>query len=459
MPVDFRHSVLQTDPYGPNAVNMGLGVADNLAKLRGMNAVNLERELLNQKTQATQPGAIGFENLKNRLGTQNMPQEALYALEASRLKNAESGSRLQNDAVGRKEGMARAGLYNAQAGAAEQKDILGFIRELQGVLNNSDPNSPEYQYANYQLGAILSDLGASPEQFGSSQNSHTSGTNSAPNGITQIPAVPGMGSSNGRMSMAPWAKNTGGINVNPFSVSSRSMRGAEGTKQNADGSYTYYSSPTTAAKTQNENRQAAESELNVLWNPVKEGYAPYQGGGIAPDFSLIADSLSSKFLGNKDAEKRLEKYALARMMTPEVANIAARMSSGGPVGVEAMRELRDAQIQNAPSWLANKFIPQTALNSAANNYKPLQSQAVDAAVNTGNSGYPVNSDTAPYYGQPGRRLSYTDLIKGVGAQPQAQQQAPAQTQTQSGWQGNAYKASDGRSYTREELEQIAKGGQ
>lgn len=457
MPVDFRHSVLQTDPYGPNAVNVGFGVADNFAKLRGMNAVNLERELLNKKTQATQPGAIGFENLKNQLAQQNMPQEALYALEAARLKNAESGSRLQNDVIGRKEGMARTGLYNAQAGAAEQKDILGFIRELQTILNNSDPNSPEYRYANYQLGSILADLGASPEQFGSSQNGNMLGTNSAPGGIIQIPGIPGMGG-NGRMSMAPWARNTGGINVNPFSTSSRSMRGAEGTKQNPDGSYTYYSSPTTAAKTQNENRQAAESELNVLWDPVKEGYAPYQGGGIAPDFSLIADSLSSKFLGSKDAEKRLEKYALARMMTPEVANIAARMSSGGPVGVEAMRELRDAQIQNAPSWLANKFIPQTALNSAANNYKPLQSQAVDAAVNTGNTGYAVNSNTPPYYGQPQQRLSYTDLIKGMRAQPQAQQQAPAQTQAQPGWQGNAYKASDGRSYTREELEQIARGG-
>lgn len=447
-----RYGIFSVDPYGPSAVNVGLGVADSLAKLRGQNALNTERELSNQRTTATQPGAIDFENFKNGFAQKSMP----LAFQSSQ---DEAASKLLNDKSGRQEAAARALLYGRQANAVEQKNPLEFIRELQGVINTTDKSSPEYQYAYWQLTNILKDLGASPEGWSQAKGT-PGGKNSTP-----IPAIPTAStitrpSGNGRMSMAPIDQN--GMIVNPYSVSSRSMRGAEGFIQNPNGSYTYRSSPTTAAKTQNENRQAAESELNVLWDPVNKGYAPYQGAGLSPDASLLLDAFSAKFLGNKDAEKKLEQYALARMMTPEVANISARMSSGGPVGVEAMRELRDAQIQNPPSWLANKFIPQAALNAAANKYKPLQSEAVNAAVNTANSGYPITSNDTPYYGAQDNSWSFNDLIKGVRApSPQVPQQQAKQQNS-----GPAYSMSDVDDYAKrnnmspDQVRQmiIAKGG-
>lgn len=410
-----RYGIWGVDPYGPDLMDKALRTSQGLGQ---------------NQLQGYQQQGLGLQNMQRQSDLAYQPQ-----------------MRQQQQALNQ----AQIAHLRAQAEATNRtKDPAYQFKEIMRSYGSAADKSPEKMY------------------YGSLLNQMMMGADGGGGGMgMQVPGMGGTGQPGaaGAMGMgAPQGQN--GAIVNPGTISARSKRGMEYTVPNPDGTVTTYASPTMAAETQSQNRLSAEQEAKVLLDPVIKGIKPYQGDIFERGPAFIKDLFKSK-MGNKEATERLGGYARALSLRPEAAATVGRMATGGgQVGIEMMNELSKAQARNIPGEFLNSFLPAAALQKSNEQYLPTQSAGVTASVNQVRNNFPMGMEQAPQYAQGSGQSVFrftgdntrdaAMLTQMYSPQPQGQPQGKAEPQ--SGWSGDKYTHSNGKSYTRAELEKIAKGG-
>jgi hypothetical protein len=383
--------------------------------------------------QGLQRQQLGLANEMAKANFDYLPQQRQMAQDEFQLKERIGNAQIQH--------------LMAQAQAAQrEKDPAYQFKELMRMYQASKDDTPEKLY----YGELLNNMMGTGGGAG-----------------MKVPGVTGAsGSSAGGGQLGAKTGPNGGI-LNQGTVSSRSNRGMEYTVQNDDGTVTTYASPTMGNETQQQNRLAAQQEAHVLLDPVLKGIAPYQGDIFQRNSRFMKDVIASK-LGDKSATERLGNYARALSLKPEAAATVGRMATGGgQVGIEMMNELGRAQARNIPGeFLNNMFLPAEALEKSNSQYLDTQSKGVDAAVGAGRNNYPMNPQEAPRYAQgsdqpvfrfTGSSARDSESMANMRSQ-KVQSNSSDKKESTSGWGNNGYVHSDGKTYTRAELEKIARGG-
>lgn len=333
-------------------------------KLAGLN-VGLKQNQLNYSNQTLQD-SIAAENTKNRTDTQYYPlmQQAKLQQDEQTIKEIMSRTGL-NYANAK---MALAHIPLLQAETAHERtlsDPMSTFNAAFNAYNNAQDNSPQKEY----LAGILNN-------FMGGGNLKAPKNSSAGSGMGTI-----MGNiADGGIQLNP----IGGSNRSPFKQAYMETNSADNPiDSNAPGQT--IESPTTQSASQAQMRKAAESEIHNIYPTVMNGLKPYQGPfGSA---SLVKDSfLASQ--GNKDAQQRLDNYAVSKRFLPELASINARQATGREPGIELNREYENAMFPGLPSKFANWTIPAVSQQNANNTYLPLQGRAVTSAINEERGGFP-----------------------------------------------------------------------
>jgi hypothetical protein len=433
-----RYGVWGVNPYGPvinqpspfDAAMRAASGVNNLFAQHYQNQIDQAKAQYNQDTLGS---AIQAANTKNQADITNYPlqQAAITSQDEATIQKIQAETGL-NYAQAR-ESAARTGLIGAQTQSISNP--LYGVNTIFNAYQNAAPGSP--QKILYE-GLLANRVGKDGMQFlsqlpvgsmgGAPQNS--SATNIQNTGAVQntVPA------SNVGASVSPGVG--GPISTNPLGGGPRAVF-HQGFMNTPNGPQTI-ESPTTNSATRNQLRTESHSEIQNLYPTVVDGLKPYQGPtGSA---SLIKDSFLSSFMPNsptgQSATQRLNNYALANKFTAELANINARQSSGQAPGIEMNREFQKSMFPGLPGSLANFFIPGSVQASANQAYLPLQSNAVQSAIDQERQGY-VQPGQQPAWAQPpvqrgflGVPLGYQSSQNVATAPAQPQQAAQAQVRQQ-----------------------------
>lgn len=195
-----------------------------------------------------------------------------------------------------------------------------------------------------------------------------------------------------------------------------------------NGKVTTVESPTTASATQAQNRVAAEAEMKKIAPVIQKGLSHYIGA--AGRASYLKDIYLYKFGTPKQKEaagQRLYEYDLAKRYETEGAGINARMATGQPAGIEALREFKNSMYRNS------LFSPQGIQQKGMGAYNGIQQGAVGEAINQERTGFPQQNN-APAWAQSriqlnpmGPTTGRSTFKQGIVENPKAQNQQ-AQTQ-------------------------------
>lgn len=357
-------SVMAMNPYGPNWIDKALEVAGGIGNIRGKQLSNEEQRIKNAfLPQQTQSGL-------NLLGAKTALEEMQPDMLRAQMRNLDARSQL-----------ARAQAQFQGLG----KDPLEKYRALYAAYESAESGSPQKElYA-----ALLNkEMGISPEL---TMNAQVGGLGATPSeGGVEIPSggqpLTGLGASSD-------------LQVNPYSIGSRSKRGAQTGRVAPDGTFETFESPTTTSAGRNQMRREAEAEMETVYPFVQQAASPYYGLGGQLKFAqdVLTARLSPNSKKGKEAAKRLEEYQTASSYFNELANIVARQSSGASPGVEAMREMKDSLFPNLPGRFLKALVPNQITARAMKEYMPLQEEATNAALDQERGGYQKNLGEAPYW--------------------------------------------------------------
>lgn len=392
-----RYGIWGENPYGPTAIGTGLetahgvqGLFNNYYKNRLANENATKAELENTHLQQTLPGLIEAQNAKSAADTKYYPLQEKSKLDYSNQQIREMAARVGLTQSQMREALARTALANAQTGKVmEVGDPTYPFRTIYDRWNKAAPGSMEKTY----YGNLLDQMGGGGASF-------NIGSSSRKEEVMNVPGVPGL-----PKSLHEILPNSGinGLNVNPFTVSSHSMKGAQYGEQNDDGTYNSMESPTTASETRNQIRGEAEQESQSINPVIQKGITPYQGA--FPTLRLGKDILTANLNPNskkgKEARERLYNFSLASRFVPEVSAMSARQATGQSPGIELTREFKNSMFPNLPASYAGNFIPSDIQQSAASAYPETQAKMANAAIKQERSGYPSTLPSAPAWSQSG----------------------------------------------------------
>lgn len=202
-----NNAILAMNPYGPNIMDSFFNSLTNMSNIQNTRARTKQSNLLNAFTEATQPGAIDWENTKNQLNTQYYPQEKRVGLD-----QLLAGLGLTNAQASHQNALTQQA--RAQTGLLTRKeDPFGQFNLVLDAYNRSENDSPQKQYYSSLLNKMM---GMQPTA-----------------GLGGMPAAASAGASGapGNMSMANWVKDprtgqvksaAGGVFVNPQTGEARS---------------------------------------------------------------------------------------------------------------------------------------------------------------------------------------------------------------------------------------------
>lgn len=295
-----------------------------------------------------------------------------------------------------REQIGRANYFDARAKEyAPPPNAMQTIEQLRTVMANNPPDSPQYMWANRALGNIVNQGNPySPGQPGHS--SHGGGMGGG-----------GAGSAGGTGMMID--PQSGQLIVNP---ESGKRSGVQFAKQNPDGTWTTYSTPTTAATSSNQQRESAHEEMMGLYKNWEMGMAPYVGTGGA--LALAQDKLAAAMGSATDEQRqRLTNYAQARKIQPELAKNIDAFSSRGNTSIEGTRAIEKSAL--GTNWLT----PQSVAQQAMADYPNVQSQAFNQSLQPNAQDYPVTMQGAPVYADPGfeqQPQSWNEIVAAYNKQ-------------------------------------------
>lgn len=301
-----------------------------------------------------------------------------------------------------KEQEGRANYFMSRANEYQPpKQPLDEINYLQGILQQYPRGTPQNMWAARALGNMV--LQGSP--------------------IMGQPGHPGRGGAPGAgagggagMMIDP---ESGELIVNP---ESGKRSGVQFSRQNADGTWTTYTTPATGATTAGQKRKSAHEESMALYDQWAKGVKPYSGFNGA--LTLAKDKLDAG-LGRATQEQmiRLENYAQAQKIRPELAKNIDRFASGGETSVEGTNAIKNSAL--GMNWLS----PQSVAQAAMEEYPIIQTNAFNQSLQPEAQDYPVNSNSAPVYADPGFGQQPQDWYQIADAYQKSQQPRNAPRQT------------------------------
>lgn len=345
----------------------------------------------------TMPGAIQAANAQNATTTQYDPLEARAKWQSVLDSN--------NNIT------ARTGLINQKITQGNQPpDVSGGFNALYSAYKTAPPGSPQSQYYGGLLNKLVAtNVGSYMPQVQQPQQGIPPTQGGAPS-----PQIPQPVSSNGLLNNPAV---TGGYTVNPGSISARSMRGAQYSVQNPDGTVSTFESPTTATSSQAQKRTMAGGEVHSLGDVYTNGVMPYMGAGGG--LGLLSDYVKT-YAGDPDATSRLTAYTQSQNLKPELAQAINRFATNGQGSVEGTKSIENSALSN--HWLT----PQAAAQGALENYLATQKAAFNQSVSPERTGFQQNVDGTNWLGsQANNQPLFTDQLNGQQAAP-PQSSAPAQ---------------------------------
>lgn len=356
-------------PTPEDPIKRSLGLSEGIYNLFGKHYENKLNQQKAEKGERTMEGEITATNAKNNADTQYYPQ-----IQAAKLGHEQAQI---------KEVMARTGLSYAQAKVAMAH--LPLLAAQTAKENRSERGEGGKQAQLLQ--AYENAPNGSPKKayFAALLNKEMGGYAPSAGGAMGGGKVPGQ-------PMGASVPGMGGMEENPAG----SKRGARqyympGTGETGE-------APTTSKMTANQTRIESKAEIDKLYPKIMANIRPYQGP--LGSLKLAKDSALASS-GDKKAMKRLEDFATAKRFLPELANINARQSSGQAPGIEMNREFMQSMFPGLPGEAASYLIPSEAQAGANQQYLPLQSAAVDKAIEQERSGYLQNNGRPQWSGQGG----------------------------------------------------------
>lgn len=411
-----RYGIWGVDPYSPDVMDRALRTSEGLGLMRG---------------QALQRQQLGLANEMARANFDYLPHQRQMAQDEFQLKEKIGNAQIQH--------------LMAQAQQAQrEKDPAYQFKEVMRMYQGAKDDTPEKLY----YGSLLNNMMGAGVGAG-----------------MKVPGVGGAsGSSVGGGQLGAPSSGPNGAVINPGTISDRSKRGMQYAVQNPDGTFTTYASPTMANETTQENRLAAEPEAKIWYEEAQKGAKPYKGFGSTG--RMLGDLLLYHLGGKKgdNARERLEGLGLTNRVSPAVTATIAKMDTGQNPGVEQQRMYEEHLFPGMPLW-AQSLLPNSIQNAVDDKFFALQKKGIEATVAAGRNNYPMTMESAPSYAQgssqPVFRFSGNNArdmeSMRLAHSPQAQSTSPKK-ESKSGWGENGYAHSDGRIYTRAELEKIARSG-
>lgn len=272
-----------------------------------------------------------------------------------------------------KEQEGRANYFLARANEYQPpRQPLDEINYLQGLLQQYPRGTPQNMWASRALGNMVMQGSPVMGQQGHAGRAGAGGMNGAGAGMMTDP-------------------ETGELVVNP---ESGKRSGVQFSRQNPDGTWTTYTTPATAATGASQKRKSAHEEAMGLYQQWALGVKPYAGtnGALALAKDRLAATLGK---ATKEQLQRLENYAQSEKIRPELAKNIDRFASGGETSVEGTNAIKKSAL--GMNWLS----PQSVAQGAIDQYPVIQTNAFNKSLQPEAQDYPVISQTAPIYADPG----------------------------------------------------------
>lgn len=211
----------------------------------------------------------------------------------------------------------------------------------------------------------------------------------------------------------PFAPNPDGttVTLNPYTVGTRSKKGAQYSVQHPDGSVTVHSSPTQAAQTFAEKRQAARSEIQNIKTELNNWMAPYSGTGGLTQAKLQKDLAAYKTTGDPKLFDSLANFYAIKLSSGPAATLFARAESGGVPHEGSIKKFTDFFEKNTANLPFD--MPQDIVVEGKKRAVALQQKMIDAADQAYIQGFPIQ---AP----PGTKIEQGLVMAPQGAQSPAQ---------------------------------------
>jgi len=329
-----------------------------------------------------------FNNFNN-----GMTQQSLHAAQADEARGRADYYRDRGQMD-----LARGRMDLAKAQKEGQPfDAMALIAQYKQILSDYPSNSPEYQMANQALGGLIDASYGNPT-FGQVQGFGSHGGKGGGGGLGG-----GMG---GGMAVG----EDGQLLVN-VSTDKQGVRGTQSAKQNADNSWTYYTSPTTAVETANLKRINAHEEVQGLGKVFINGQLPYVGlGGRVQYLKDLKDAYVNK--ASPEQLERLKNYDQSERIKPELAKNIDKFASGGTTSVEGTKAIERNALNS--KW----YLPQSIVQKSLNDYLPIQTQAFNQSLEPTVQNYPINSPNKaawidPGFGSPVADRTWTDKLSSL----------------------------------------------
>jgi len=175
-----------------------------------------------------------------------------------------------------------------------------------------------------------------------------------------------------------------GISYNPFSVGSRTRRGAQIFAQDPDTHQIWSgSSPTTKTQTMQQIRAGAVAELHKAYPVIEQAYNDYSGfPGVR--WGTVMHDITLDKMGNKAARERLINLAVANRMKPDLSMAVTRGLTGTAGDEKSRASVALSQYAGLPGDVS--YFPrdvQIEANKRYNEIVPLLSQASQISAMSG----------------------------------------------------------------------------
>lgn len=182
----------------------------------------------------------------------------------------------------------------------------------------------------------------------------------------------------------------GGTAINPTTVSSRSLKGAQTATLNPDGTVTARVSPTQATDTNTQKRQQAGAESETLNTFMHNAFSPYSYFGSGA--SLLADATST----DPNRREKAARYWAAWEMANENAANQARLSGATQVGENLIHDFRDRLYPVIPDEKWKNLMPREVLDRADELRQSTVLSGNQNAVDESMKNFPVDYDSVPW---------------------------------------------------------------
>lgn len=363
---------------------------------------------------------IAATNAKNQADTKYYPLQQMYKTQQEEQTVKEIMSRTGFNYAQAKMALAHIPLLQAETEKTKASYMPGYTYDsVYKEMQNSPEGSPRKAYYANILNSMIG--GQIPPTTPSKKQSSGGGI-----GLGGGGAAGGAGGAGGAIQPQ---QTTNGLQINPFTTSRQSNKGAQYIGQDDEGNPTVYTSPTQPSNTNLQSRLGAEAELKSL-DPTFKGLDPYRSF-YGAHFQYPLDIYKAKH-GDAEAQARINKAEEAMQLAGE--NVILRLRQANPsaqVGTEMVNDQLKRMYPNMPSNLYRGFNSAENISKATEDVNSQLSNANAVAAQQSAENYPAQIPETPAWANNGmgnQSRGYIDPYSG-NYMPPSQNANPVRSKT------------------------------